>query len=98
MQLVPSLLLTPFPMPLRSPRQSPTRLLLLQLSLLGLHLVFHLSSLLARTLKKLFALLANLIPHLIHLTFSFLTDSSSTHQLFTLQPCFLNDLLSLTFG
>ena len=33
MQLVPSLLLTPFPMPLRSPRQSPTRLLLLQLSL-----------------------------------------------------------------
>ena len=36
MQLVPSLLLTPFPMPLRRPRQSPTRplLLLLQWSLL----------------------------------------------------------------
>ena len=35
MQLVPSLLLTPFPMPLRRPRQSPTRplLLLLQRSL-----------------------------------------------------------------
>ena len=31
MQLVPSLLLTPFPMPLRRPRQSPTRPLMLLL-------------------------------------------------------------------
>ena len=75
----------------------PTRgKLLFKLYLLGLHVVLHLSGLLSGALEKLFALLANLISHLIDLTLSFLSNRSSTDKLLALKLGFLNNFVGLT--
>ena len=60
--------------------------------------MLHLSGLLARALEELFALLANLISHLIHLALRFLPNRSSTHKLFALNLSFLNYFVGLTAG
>jgi hypothetical protein len=58
--------------------------------------MLHLSGLLSGALEKLFALLANLISHLIDLTLSFLSNRSSTDKLLALKLGFLNNFVGLT--